>query len=398
MRIGIDASSLGGGGGITHLTELLRHTDVRASGIDAITVWGSEATLARLPHELPWLQLEPQPELARGLRARVAWQRGKLSELASAKCDVLFVPAGAYGGSFHPYVTMCRNMLPFDLREAARYGVSRMFLRLLILRFAQKRTFRHADGMIYLNERVRELVGERGKRKTTVIPHGISDRFRFAPRAQRPIAAYDREHPFTILYTSIVDVYKHQWNVAEAALQLRAEGLPIVLRLAGGTYEPAMKRLQRVLARDAESVIRFDGEIAHAELPHLYRDADLFVFASTCENMPNILIEAMAAGLPIACSSRAPMPDFLGDAGVYFEPTSIAHTARALRQLITDEALRATLAERAAARAAQYSWERCARETFAFLADVASPRAEDSPREVRLGRKVDGVADRAAAD
>jgi glycosyltransferase involved in cell wall biosynthesis len=372
VRVGVDTSNLRGGGGITHLVELLRHADPRASGIERVTVWGSVATLALLPHDRDWLTLVEEKELEGGLRARLAWQRGRLSELAGVACDVLFVPGGAFGGSFHPYVTMCRNMLPFDLREAARYGASWMFLRLLLLRFAQRRAFRNADGMIYLNDYVRGLV-DRGHapETTTVVPHGVSERFRFAPRPQRPISDYSEEHPFTILYTSIVDVYKHQWNVAAAVMKLREEGLPVALKLAGGSYPPSMKRLRNVLAHDTRNVVELAGEVPHAALPELCQAADLFVFASTCENMPNILIEAMAAGLPIASSSHSPMPQFLGDAGIYFDPEQPDDVARAIRTLIADPSLRATLAARAFARAAQYSWERCARETFDFLASIA---------------------------
>jgi glycosyltransferase involved in cell wall biosynthesis len=373
VRVGIDTANLRGGGGLTHLVELLRHADPRASGIEQVTVWGSAATLALLPHDREWLALVEQQELEGGLRARLAWQRGPLTELARAACDVLFVPGGAYGGRFHPYVTMCRNMLPFDLREAARYGASWMFVRLLLLRWAQRRAFRNADGMIYLNDYVRGLV-DRGHapETTTVVPHGVSERFRFPPRPQRPIGDYNEEHPFTILYTSIIDVYKHQWNVAAAVIKLREEGLPVVLRLAGGNYPPSMKRLRAVLAHDTRNVVELAGEIRHAALPELYQAADLFVFASTCENMPNILMEAMAAGLPIASSGHPPMPQFLGDAGIYFDPNQPDDIARAIRTLIADPALRTTLAERAFARAAQYSWERCARETFDFLAAIAA--------------------------
>ena len=55
--------------------------------------------------------------------------------------------------------------------------------------------------------------------------------------------------------------------------------------------------------------------------PHaVLKRAHLFVFASSCENMPNTLVEAMASGLPIACSDRGPMPEILRDGGTYFDP------------------------------------------------------------------------------
>ena len=57
--------------------------------------------------------------------------------------------------------------------------------------------------------------------------------------------------------------------------------------------------------------------------------------------MPNILLEGMESGLPIACSNRNPMPEALGDAGVYFDPEIVDDIARALRELIDSHTLRA---------------------------------------------------------
>jgi len=372
VRLGIDASNLRGGGGVTHLSELLAHADPRAAGFERVTVWSGARTLQLLPAR-PWLTLAGDPELEGGLRGRVAWQRHRLSTLARESCDVLFVPGGTYGGDFHPYVTMSQNMLPFDLRESARYGVSWMMIRLLLLRVAQRRSFNRADGMAYLNDYARSRIGS--GRRTAVIAHGISERFFRQPKPQRAIGDYSFDHPFTILYTSIVDVYKHQWNVAEAVLRLRAEGLPVRLMLAGGAYPPSMKRLERVVARDRETAITLLGEVPHADIVRLYHEADAFVFASTCENMPNILLEAMAAGLPIACSSKPPMPQLLGNDGIYFDPLRVDDIGRALRELIADPQSRAQLAAGAFEHARAYSWERCARETFAFLASVAEGRA-----------------------
>jgi glycosyltransferase involved in cell wall biosynthesis len=124
--------------------------------------------------------------------------------------------------------------------------------------------------------------------------------------------------------------------------------------------------------RDA---VTFLGPVTHRELPALYANADAFVFASTCENMPNILIEAMAAGLPIACSKSAPMPDILQDGGVYFDAENATSIANALRSLVADPELRAAKAERAFALAAAFSWSRCAADTFSLLAAVARRRS-----------------------
>jgi len=66
------------------------------------------------------------------------------------------------------------------------------------------------------------------------------------------------------------------------------------------------------------------------------------------------------------------MPEVLGDAGLYFDPERPATIADALERLAWDPRLREQLAARAYERAARFSWDRCARETFAFLAEVAT--------------------------
>jgi glycosyltransferase involved in cell wall biosynthesis len=177
-----------------------------------------------------------------------------------------------------------------------------------------------------------------------------------------------------LLSVSIVDVYKHQWCIAEAVARLRQEGLPISIRFVGDAYAPAANRLSSVIHQHdpQREFLHYDGPVDHASLPGCYQGADGFVFASSCENLPNILLEAMASGLPIACSNRQPMPEVLGPAGVYFDPTRPREIESALRQLYHDALLRQQLAIAAHARAQQYSWSACARDTFRFLTDVST--------------------------
>lgn len=101
-----------------------------------------------------------------------------------------------------------------------------------------------------------------------------------------------------------------------------------------------------------------------------YLDPGTGSIASSCENMPNILLETMASGLPIACSNLGPMPEVLGDAGVYFDPEQPEEIARALCELIESPQLRTKLVQASYQRAQQFSWQRCADETFRFLVAV----------------------------
>jgi glycosyltransferase involved in cell wall biosynthesis len=167
-------------------------------------------------------------------------------------------------------------------------------------------------------------------------------------------------------------MYKHQWHVVDALGILRERGLPVGLDLIGGAYPPALRRLREAIARvdPAGRFVSYVGAVPHADLPARYQQADVFVFASSCENMPNTLLEAMASGLPIACSDRGPMPEILGDAGIYFDPERPADIARAIEGLLTSATERARVARTARDRVEQFTWERCADDTLSFIVET----------------------------
>ena len=376
MILGIDAFNIRSGGTLTHLVELLGAAELPAHGFDRVIVWGGVATLAKIDDRV-WLHKIHEPLLDRGLPYRVLWERFRVRQLAErAGCDVLFVPGGSDSSGFKPMVTMSRNMLPFEWREMWRYGWSLNTLKFFILRLAQSHSFRKADGVIFLTEYARDSILKvtgalRGQ--STTIPHGISTRFFRSDSPRLLTQEYNDAQPCRVLYVSNVQVYKHQWNVAEAVAQLRAEGIPAVLELVGVPIE-GMHRLNATLRKvDPKGVfIKYQGAIPYEQLNRVHGEADLGVFASSCENMPNILVECMAAGLPMACSAMGPMPEILGNAGVYFDPENSRDIARALRKLIESPDLRAQLAKTAIERAQAYSWGRCANETLGFLAGIAS--------------------------
>ena len=375
MIIGVDASNLRRGGGVTHLIELLREAQPSLLGIERIVVWGGTPTLQALDNR-PWLDKRNPPALDQGLLQRTLWQRYRLSQAArDERCDVLFVPGGSYAGNFHPVVTMSQNLLPFEMRVLRRYGWTLFTLKLLLLRLTQTRSFQKTDGVIFLTEYARDVVlSVTGKLcgQTCIVPHGVNRRFNMATKQQHPIADYDDTNPYRVLYVSIIDQYKHQWHVVEAVAALRKQGMPIVLDLVGAAYPPALQRLNATLDRvdTARRWAHYHGAIAIDTLHHHYAQADLGLFASSCENMPNILLETMASGLPIACSIRGPMPEVLGKAGVYFDPEQPNDIARALRELIASSQLRTELAQASSQYARQFSWQRCAKETFEFLVAV----------------------------
>lgn len=376
MIVGIDASNIRVGGGVTHLVEMLRAAEPAKFGFTRVIVWAGRKTLSRIEEREEWLEKVHVQELDGNLPKRIQWQRYSLSTLASRmKCDLLFVPGGNYSGDFHPVVSMSQNLLPFEWRELKRYGVTWMMLKMVLLRFLQSKTFAGSNGVIFLTKYAKDTVMrvvEQCKGSSEIIPLGINDRFFASPNEDKLNASYSKERPCRLLYVSVIDVYKHQWHVVEAVADLRKRGYPVTLELAGAAVGNALSRLEESLrlADPSGEFIRYLGPVPHEELDGLYKSCDINVFASSCENMPNILLEAMASSIPVACSRLGPMTEVLGDAGVYFDPEKSSEIASAIGHLFSSPSLRMANAKKANTLAKAYSWTRCANESFSYFSDV----------------------------
>lgn len=366
--VGIDASRNRSGGAIRHLVGILGSGDPRAHGIAEVHVWSYPALLDSLGNP-EWLVKHNPPALSGGILGQVWWQRHHLPrEVRKAGVDILLnTDAGTVCRS-RPAVVMSRDMLSYEPGEMSRYWFSAWWLRLLALRYIQAWSLRKADGAIFLTRYAADVIQRVTGRihRIAIVPHGVGSEFRDAQTCRRP-----SDGPLRCLYVSPVDLYKHQWHVVRAIAELRHRGHNVTLTLTGGGDPRAERLLANELRRSdprGEFVTQI-GFLRQDKLPATLAEADVFIFASSCENMPNTLVEAMATGLPIASSDRGPMPEVLQDAGLYFDPENASSIAAAIERML-DPDLRAELGRRASAGAARYSWARCAAETWAFLRET----------------------------
>lgn len=370
ISVAIDASRNRSGGAKAHLLGILRAGDPRQHGIAVVHVWSYDNLLRELP-DVPWIIKHCPPELNQSLLKQLWWQYRKLpSELVSAGCDVLLSTDAGTACRFTPSVVMSRDMLSFEGKEMQRYPLlSFSRLRLFLLKHMQVSSLRAATGALFLTHYASSVIQHfTGKLKfVQVIPHGIGERFR-----QKTTGGLwpDLVQNIKCVYVSNADMYKHQWHVVHAIASLRKAGHPVLLKLVGGGSGRAKVMLDEAIFQvDPEgNFVEVLDAVPHYEIPSHLAKTDIFIFASSCENMPNTLVEAMAGGLPIACSDRGPMPEILQDAGTYFNPEEPASIAQAVEKLILEESFRKSVAEKAKVLSNQYSWERCARETWIFLA------------------------------
>lgn len=371
-KIAIDASRSKSGGGKAHLIGILNELDPTRFNIDQIHVWSYRTLLNDLPDE-PWLVKHCPEATEKSILGQLWWQYNTLhKEVEEQGCQVLLNTSAGTVCQFQPAVTMSRDMLSFERREIARFGFGREWLRLFILRYTQKKSLKDSTGALFLTKYAADTIQTwTGKIPTyRIIPHGTGQNFRNNKlKISFPI---NGEREIKCLYVSNVDRYKHQWNVAKAIYNLRKKGHHISLRLVGGGKGPAQARLEKVLEEidpNSEFVVQ-DIFLKHQQIPPIISESDIFIFASSCENMPNTLVEAMACGIPIACSNLGPMPEVLLDGGVYFDPEDVESITNSVEILINEKEKREFSAKRSKELSKQYSWKRCAHETMNYLIDI----------------------------
>jgi glycosyltransferase involved in cell wall biosynthesis len=124
--------------------------------------------------------------------------------------------------------------------------------------------------------------------------------------------------------------------------------------------------------------VRITGWIPRSEIFSLYERATAFVYPSTFEGFGLPVLEAMAAGVPLACSRIDPLLEVAGDAGFFFDPASDQEMAQAIWRLLTEPGESARQVERGRIRALGFTWEESARKTLAVFDQVKQTAAEDS--------------------
>jgi len=250
-----------------------------------------------------------------------------------------------------------------------------MRLRHWLLEQILMRSMLRSDLVIFISNYARELIEQRSSghlKKIAVIPHGISSKFRDLMTSNGNRAHWLPKEEY-LLYVSRIDFYKAQVEVVQAFAMLRQKGYTTLkLVLAGPEAPDYARKVRREISRLAlESEVVMVGAIPYAEMPHLYQNALINIFASHCENCPNILLEALASGRPVVTSRKPPMPEFAADAALYFDPASPTELSECLARLLSDQNLLRTLGGKAIERSRAYSWVETASATWSAIAELA---------------------------
>jgi glycosyltransferase involved in cell wall biosynthesis len=169
----------------------------------------------------------------------------------------------------------------------------------------------------------------------------------------------------------------HTWKhknhrVAVDALRVLRDRHQVSIDLVctGGAREAQPALDEQIAASGVGDRVRFLGYVPRDHVPALYRNAACLVFPSLFEGFGMPVLEAMACGCPVVCSSTTSLPEIAGDAATLVNPYDPEALANAVAELIGDADLRSHRKAQGLARARTFSWRRHTLETVAVLRAV----------------------------
>ena len=360
LRIGVNALYLipGGVGG----TEIyLRSLLVALAEIDRANryvVFTNRETGPELAPALPNWTLAPLDVRAVNRPARILCEQIELPlEARRHALDVLFNP-----GFTAPLFCPCPSVTVFhDLQHKRQPQNFRWFdlpfWRILLYGSAHRSTHLLADSEATRDDLVRfyRLAPE----KITVAPLGVDPNFFDIARRRQP-------QPY-LLAVSTLHPHKNLDRLMQAFAEFHASRPEFELVIAGmrGFHTKPLEELRAALSLD--DAVKFTGWIPRDELYELFAGAYAFFYPSIFEGFGLPVLEALAAGVPTACSNVEPVSGIAGDAALQFDPCDSAAILEAMRRIVDDEALRLKLAALGPLRAAKFSWTETARLTLGAI-------------------------------
>jgi glycosyltransferase involved in cell wall biosynthesis len=197
-----------------------------------------------------------------------------------------------------------------------------------------------------------------------VVPLGLGGVRREEPLSERETRArFGLGERRVVLSLSAKRPHKNLLALIGALARIPSEDRPVLVLPGYPTAHEAELRGRATSAGVADDV-RFPAWVSGEEVEGLWALAEVFVFPSLYEGFGLPVLEAMARGVPVACSNASSLPEVAGEAALLFDPRDQPAIAEALRRLLDDNELRESLRARGLAQVAEFTWDRTARLTL----------------------------------
>ena len=232
---------------------------------------------------------------------------------------------------------------------------------------------RQADALVADGWAARQLPAVLG-RSIEHVPKGV-DTERFSPQGDHVRGALQLRDKRIIIGVGRLVPIKNPRLLIEALPLVRAHVPSAHLLLVGdGPEHGALQHWVREIG--VANAVTFAGYVPNAELPAYYRSADVFALSSTFDNSPNVVLEAMACGLPVVCTDVGGVSEFV-DApagGALVRCGDAVALARALTEWLAPERQSAAAAHNRALAVERYSWRASARRLLDVYEQVVAGR------------------------
>jgi glycosyltransferase involved in cell wall biosynthesis len=313
--------------------------------------------------------IDTLPRLTTSLDVRPWRLRTAIAYFSGVGMDAMFPGIDVFHATEHllPRLRRVRSVftlhdLIFQFDPGSHKPLNIAFLRMMIPRF-----LRAADAVICVSEcSKRDAVRfyDVPSDKICVIYEGVDPRFKpvydpaLLETLRRKYALPDR----FILHLGTIEPRKNLPLLFETLPSLLIDNCPLIIAgKTGWLTGPIFDRLKELGVQDR---VRFTGFVPDDDLPTLISAASVLVMPSKYEGFGLPVLEAMACGTPVIISNRGSLPEIAGQAALVVDPDDAAELGSALARVWRDPGLRAALRHKGLARAAEFSWERCARETL----------------------------------
>jgi glycosyltransferase involved in cell wall biosynthesis len=314
----------------------------------------------------PWASLVPAEVVPVHARSRMQWVLGEqtLLPLMVARAGVDLVhslasTAPLWGRAKR--VTTIHDLIYARFPEA-HSGLRDKGMRVLVPQAARRSIRLIADSQSTADDMV-ALLGLAPER-IDVVPLGLG-----TVRAAAPASEDDLRSRFALgqrqvlLSLSAKRPHKNLLALIAALAQIAPQQRPVLILPGYPTaYEAELRERAHSLGLDRD--VRFPGWISAGDLEGLWVLAAAFVYPSLYEGFGLPVLEAMARGVPVACSNASSLPEVAGEAALLFDPREETAIAAAVSRLLVDSALAGDLRARGLQRAQEFSWARTARLTL----------------------------------
>ncbi len=373
MRFSVDAHAIGCHltGNEVYIRNLLQEFARLDSDSEFIAYVAKPGAEAQVPARFRKSRVSENPFRRLGLD--LPWQ------LRRDRPDLLHVQ---YTGPVWSPVPLVASVHDVSFLEHPQYFTR---FRAAQLRCTVKRTVHAAARVLTPSEFSRRAILEHydlDERKVVVVPNAVSSAFRPVEREVAGAALAEKfglRGPFVLTIGDLQPRKNHLGLLRAFEEVLRVHRhLPHCLVFVGKETWYS-KELHRAVARSAVGDrVHFTGFVEDSDLLYFYGACDLFVFPSFYEGFGLPILEAMACGRAVACSSLTAMPEVADAAAIFFDPHSTSGMARAIGDVLLDPELRGRLERLGAYRATLFSWERAAQRTLNVYYEVAgaAPRFE----------------------